>query len=148
MIRKIEKKDKPVYLEMAKQFYASSAVDHNIPGTHFLDTFDELMRSDCYVSGYILEYKGRPAGYALTAKSFSQEAGGMVLWIDEIFVLPEYRGLDLGHEFFTYIKTTLNGHVKRLRIEAEEDNQQAIALYEKFRFENLPYLQMIHDIKR
>ena len=36
------------------------------------------------------------AGYALLAKTFSQEAGGLVVWLDEMYVRPAYRSKGLG----------------------------------------------------
>ena len=146
MIRKIQAEDRPIYLKMAKNFYSSDAVQHNVPERYFVYTFDELMRSDDYAVGFILEYKNNAAGYALLAKTFSQEAGGMVLWIDELYVMPEYRGHGLAHEFFAYLKNNLQDNVKRIRLEVEDKNKKAISLYKKIGFDDLPYLQMIVDI--
>ncbi|MDD4714957.1 MAG: GNAT family N-acetyltransferase [Oscillospiraceae bacterium] len=145
-IRKIKREDRACYLEMAKDFYSSDAVHQNIPGECILRTFHELMRSEQYLLGYIMEYKGKTAGYALLAKTFSQEAGGMVLWIDELYVLSEYRRLGLGRAFFSYLKNNLCGNIKRIRLEAESGNQEAISLYKRMGFQNLPYMQMIQDL--
>lgn len=146
MIRKIKENDRFAYLAMAGDFYASAAVCRSVPESHFIDTFSELMRSDRYAAGYIFEYENHTAGYALLAKTFSQEAGGMVVWIDELYVVPEYRGRGLGHEFFSYLKSNLPDGVKRVRLEVEDDNRKAISLYRRFGFENLPYSQMIVDL--
>lgn len=146
MIRKIEEEDKQDYLEMAKDFYASDAVDHNIPKKYIADTFDELMKSDRYTAGYIMEYENMTAGYALLAKTFSQETGGMVLWVDELYVKPEYRSSGLGHEFFSYMKNHLPDNVKRIRLEVEDSNKKAVSLYQRMGFETLPYSQMIIDL--
>ena len=104
------------------------------------------MRSDRYAAAYILEYENKTAGYALLAKTFSQEAGGMVLWIEELYIMPEYRCRGLGHEFFSYLKDNLCNNVKRLRLEAESSNTKAISLYKRLGFEDLPYSQMIKDL--
>lgn len=146
MLRKIRKEDKSVYLEMAKSFYSSDAVDHKIPEIHMINTFNELMRSDNYVSGYIMEQESNIAGYALLTKTFSQEAGGMVVWIDELYVMPEYRRCGLGHEFFSYLQNNLCDNVKRIRLEVEESNKKAISLYKRMGFKDLPYSQMISDL--
>lgn len=146
MIRKIGKEDKLVYLDMAKYFYSSDAVYHNVPELHMINTFDELMRSDSYVTGYIMEYESNIAGYALLAKTYSQEAGGMVLWIDELYVKAEYRCCGLGHEFFSYLESNLCDNVKRIRLEVEASNRKAISLYKSIEFEDLPYSQMIKDL--
>ena len=146
MIRKIKKADKSFYLDMAKKFYCSDAVDHNIPETHINNTFNELMRSDKYLVGYFMEYENNIAGYALLAKMFSQEAGGIVLWIDELYVKPEYRCHGLGHEFFSYFNYNITDKVKRIRLEVENSNQKAISLYKRLGLKELPYSQMIKDL--
>lgn len=146
MIRKIKKEDKSAYLSMAKQFYSSEAVDHDVPERYFIDTFDALMRSDHYASGYIIEYENHTVGYALLAKTFSQEAGGMVLWIEELFVMSEYRCNGLGHEFFAYLKNNLHDNIKRIRLEIADSNKKARSLYEQIGFEALPYSQLIKDL--
>ena len=146
MIRKIEKSDKKIYTAFAEAFYHSNAVDHAVPESHYTVTFDELMSSDRYAEGYILEYNGKPVGYALTAKTFSQEAGGMVVWIEELFVLPEYRGKGLGTEFFEFVKKHIEPDAARIRLEIEPDNTDAIRLYERMGFKTLPYRQMIKEL--
>ena len=146
MIRKIKKEDELLYLDMAKKFYCSDAVYRNIPEKNISSTFNELMRSDNYLVGYVIEHENNIAGYALLAKTFSQEAGGMVWWIDELYIVPEYRCHGLGHEFFSYIKMNLSDSVKRIRLEVEDDNMKAVSLYKSIGFEDLPYSQMIIDL--
>ena len=75
MIRKIEKKDRDVFLRFSEMFYASPAVAHEIPKEYHERAFAELMRSDEYADGYIVEADGKPVGIALTAKTYSREAG-------------------------------------------------------------------------
>ena len=145
MIRPITKADRNTFLIFAKAFYASEAVAHTVPQSHHLKTFEQLMENDTYARGYMIETAGKPVGYALTAKTFSQEAGGMVVWIEELFILPQYRGKGLGTEFFKYVKETIEPHVARVRLEVEPDNAAAIRLYQRMGFENLPYRQMVKE---
>lgn len=131
---------------MAKDFYSSDAVNHPIPEQHFEDTFDELMRSDVYVEAYIMECGGAVAGYALLAKIFAQEAGGMALWLDELYIKPAYRSRGLGHEFFEYLERRCRGSIKRLRLEVERGNRKAVSLYRELGFRDWPYFQMAKDL--
>lgn len=146
MIRKIRKGDRAEYIAMAKDFYSSDAVFRPIPDRHITATFDELMRSEDYAAAYIFEAGGATAGYALLAKTFSQEAGGMVLWIDELYVKPEYRGRGLGHEFFAFLQRGAALKFKRFRLEVEDGNEAAASLYRRVGFGGLPYAQMIRDL--
>ena len=131
---------------MTKAFYNSPAVLASIPEENILATFEEMMRSRKYVQGFfLLSEKGETAGYALVVKSFSQEAGGMVLWVDELYILPEFRSLGLGGQFLSFIQDNLALDVKRIRLEVEEDNARAMSLYQRLGFEELPYVQMIME---
>ncbi|MBP3414831.1 MAG: GNAT family N-acetyltransferase [Clostridia bacterium] len=141
MIREIEGADRELFLKMTKAFYTSDAVMHDIPDAYREATWAELMRSRDYAEGYIFEQDSKPVGYALLAKTFSQEAGGQVIWVEELYVLPEYRSKGLGREFFAFLKERKN--ISRVRLEVEPENERAVKLYEKMGFEVLPYMQMI-----
>lgn len=141
MIRKLSKDDKLLYMEMSERFYASDAVHAPIPAEYRAAAFDEVMRTSVYAQGYLLLSDDAPAGYALTAKTYSQEAGGIVIWLEEIFVMPEFRGRGLAHEFISHVESTEK--YARLRLEASPDNVRAIALYERLGFRRLLYMQLI-----
>lgn len=145
MVRKIRETDREIYLEMVKKFYNSDAVLHNVNEQNFVNTFNELMRSDEYTECYFLETENTVAGYALLSKTFSQEAGGSVYWIEEIFVLPEFRSKGLGKEFFPFLNNRLPPNVKRLRLEVEKDNSRAAALYKRLGYKELAYEQMYKE---
>lgn len=145
MIRKMRNDDVEVFYRMAELFYASDAVLHPIPKKHHIDTFNEIMRSNVYLEGYIFELENQPVGYAITTKMYSQEAGGISLWIDELFLMKEYRSKGLGKEFFNYLKTTLDTSIVRLRLEVESENEGAIKLYQNMGFSKLDYEQMFID---
>src|SRR6266852_1845362 len=49
----------------------------------------------------VCEVNGHPAGYALLISFWSNELGGEVCNIDELFVAPEYRGRGLATGLFT-----------------------------------------------
>ncbi len=145
MIRRITPADRAVYLQMAHDFYHSDAVLHPVPDENLRRTFEEMMRSDAYLTGLVFEKEGKTAGYALLCKTWSQEAGGKTVWIDELYVLPEFRGQGIGHEFFALLKEI--EPAARYRLETEPDNLRAKALYESLGFEELAYQQLVMDIK-
>ena len=140
MIRPINEKDKLQYFEMSRMFYASGAALRQIDDEKRVKFWAEILKNNA-VNGYILEYGNSVAGYALTVSYPSQEFGGEVLWIDELFVKPEYRGKKLGGEFLDFAANSAKKVL--LRLEVEQDNQRAIALYKAKGFEVLPYIQMI-----
>lgn len=147
MIRKICRDDRETYITLAKEFYRSGVTLEVIDTKNIEITFDELMRSDTYAEGYIIEYDGNTAGFALLAKTFSQEAGGMVIWLEELYVKPELRGKGLGSEFFDYLEKNMDSSVKRIRLEVEEENTRVVKLYERMGFKMFAYDQMVKEYK-
>ena len=143
MIRKIKAEDKEIYIKMAHDFYRMPAVDHPVPDSYLEKTFEECLKSDTYAELFILEWEGKIAGYGLIAKTFSQEAGGMVIWVEELFMRPQYRGKGLGNEFFDFLYR--ERPAARYRLEIEPENVRAAALYERKGFCSLGYGQMVND---
>lgn len=143
MIRNLAPSDRELYKTLISEFYSSPAVLHSIPESHIDKTFDELMRSDCYAECFIIECDGEPAGYALIAKSFSQEAGGLTVWLDEFYVREKYRGKGLGKSFLDFFLEIYSGKAARLRLETEPDNKRAAVLYASYGFTPLDYRQMV-----
>ena len=139
MIRKFVPEDRDDYIRFSTEFYNSSAVDKPVPREHFEQGFDEMMRSDVYVQGYMLVCDGNNVGYCVTMKTYSVEAGGITIWIDELFVLEEYRSKGLGRELFKYIEENGDKKLRRIRLEVELENGRAISLYKKMGFEPAPY---------
>lgn len=145
MIRKLTADDKEIYIGMAEEFYHSDAVLAPIPRTFIERTVEEALRSDTYAEIFLFEYEGETAGYALIAKTFSQEAGGMVWWIEEVYIRELFRSKGLGREFFEYIENHKDEGVARLRLEVEEENIRAVSLYERLGYKVLDYMQMVKD---
>lgn len=138
MIRKIELKDKAEYIKMATDFYNSPAVLNPVPNAHFELTFEELMKSNTYAEAFIFEQENEIAGYGLIAKTFSQEAGGIVIWIEEIYIKDNFRNMGLGSEFIKYVKENITA--QRYRLETEPENTKAQELYKRHGFKHLEYI--------
>lgn len=148
MIRKIRSGDREEYLKMARAFYDSDAVLFHVDTEYLEATFDELMRSDVYAECYIIEKDGETAGYGLLAKTFSQEAGGINVWLEELYIRDRFRSEGLGSEFFRFVENELPYPVKRFRLEVEEYNVRALSLYERLGYKRLDYVQLIKDIRK
>lgn len=145
MIRPIQKNDREFYLASAARFYQSPVVLSPIPASHIEKTFDLLLAGTPFASAYILESNGSKKGYALLAHTWSQEAGGEVIWIEEIYILPEARNQGLGKEFFAYLEKKYQGQVKRFRMDVEKENEGAVRLYRSLGFDFFEYDQMKKD---
>ena len=145
MIRPIMPEDRACYLELCREFYSSPAVLHPVPEAYFERTFTQLAEGSPFVEGYLLETETGPAGYALLAVTYSQEAGGQVWWIEELYLRPAFQGRGLGTELFRYLERIRPGAVTRFRLEIEPENRDARRLYERLGFSKLRYAQMIRE---
>ena len=143
MFRPLKPDDKDLYYQYVDKFYHTDAVESPVPRENYDAAFAELMRSQDYLKCYIFEYGDKPCGFVLLSKTFSQEAGGVSVTIEEIYIDEEFRGKGLATEFFEHLKNRKD--IARLRIEVEDDNEGAKRLYERMGFTLLPYLQMVID---
>ncbi len=144
-IRDIQPSDRAYFLESVDMFYHSPAVCHEIPGHNAERTFDLLMKGTPYASCLIAEDEGRkPCGYCLLALTWSNEAGGLCVWLEEIMVSEACRGKGVGKALINAVRERYKG-AARFRLEVTADNIRAAALYHKLGFMDLPYQQMLID---
>ncbi|MDD3334634.1 MAG: N-acetyltransferase [Eubacteriales bacterium] len=145
-IRRMEEKDRDAYLQMAWTFYHSPAVLHPVPDCYLTRAFDEVIRSDVYADGYLpISDMGEVMGYALLAKTFSQEVGGQAVWVEEIYIKPEFQGQGIGTRLLQFIEEAYP-HCGRFRLEVEPDNEEAEKLYGRLGYHVLGYRQMVKDV--
>ena len=144
-IRPMERSDSEEVIAMMEVFYASPAVMTNGSREIFEADVGACVGGSPYLDGLIFEIDGNTAGYAMLAHGFSTEFGKRCVWIEDIYIKPQYRRRGIGFEFFRRLGEQYPDFV--FRLEAERENAAAIALYEKCGFEELPYLEMIRRIR-
>lgn len=140
IIRLMNASDRVNVLQMMKDFYSSSAVLSSGSQEIFMNDIDCCISDSPYLEGYVFEESGKIQGYAMVAKSFSTEFGSLCVWLEDIYVKTEYRGLGIGGEFLRFIQKKYAGSV--FRLEVERENAGAVKLYEKNGFAVLPYMEM------
>lgn len=143
--RKFEEKDRDTFFSMVKKFYAPPAVLHFPSDEVMMSSFDESLKDNGFVYGYIFEADKKPVGYAVASMKFETEVGGLAVWIEELFVEEEFRSKGIAKEFFEFLKNEFAGKIRRIRLEVGEDNLGAIRLYKNLGFEFLDYRQMTID---
>ena len=143
--RPLTEGDRAVYLEMCREFYHSPAVLHPVPDVYFERTFDQIVSGSPFVKGFLLKKDGVTAGYGLLSVTYSQEAGGEVWWLEELYIRKEFQGQGLGGGFIRYLKSIRPQQVTRFRLELEPENTGAGRLYVREGFSRLGYDQMVTD---
>ena len=139
-IRRMTAADTEAVIAMMRTFYASPAVFTNGSEEIFQNDVAACVGDSPYAEGYIFEIEERIVGYGMLAKSFSTEFGKPCIWIEDLYLLPDYRGLGIGSAFFKHVENSYPYHL--LRLEVEEENERAIQVYKKNGFDALPYVEM------
>ena len=139
-IRPMEPKDKDAVIGMMRDFYASPAVWSNGSEEIFASDFRHCIEGSPYLEGYVFEDGETVQGYAMIARSFSTEFGKPCVWIEDLYLQPEYRGTGLGSRFLRFVEERFPDAI--FRLEVEEENERAVNLYRKCGFDRLPYMEM------
>lgn len=142
----MELKDAAIVLEMMKIFYNSPAIIHKASESILKKDIEDCINDIPFIEGYILEYNNIIAGYSMIAKSYSTEYGGICIWIEDLYIKPEYRSLGLGTHFFEFIDNKYKNSAVRFRLEVEANNKQAINVYKKCGYNKLSYIEMTKEI--
>jgi GNAT superfamily N-acetyltransferase len=144
-IRKLKITEKAEVLSMMEVFYASDALLVH-PETAVLEKMlSDALQDTPLLTGYGFEVEGALAGYGMVTRSYSTERGGLCVWIEDIYIKPQYRGMGIGSAFLQFVETENPGAV-RLRLEAEPENEPAMHVYQKAGFEILAYTQLVKEL--
>ena len=143
LIRKIEKRDKSEVAGMMKVFYASDAVSTNGSAEIFENSIEACLAGSPYLKGFVIEKNETLVGYLMMAYSFSTEFGKPCVWLEDIYIKPEYHNMGIGHQAMKYFADTNPNAI--LRLEVDENNERAIHVYEKQGFRKLSYVEMKHN---
>ncbi|MEL7585454.1 MAG: GNAT family N-acetyltransferase [Prolixibacteraceae bacterium] len=82
---------------------------------------------------YVAEDNGLAIGSLLTTFEWSDWRNGTVLWIQSVYVLPEFRQKGIYKSLYGHIKTLVehDSNLKGIRLYADKSNLTAQQVYEK-----------------
>jgi GNAT superfamily N-acetyltransferase len=129
----IDRRWAPDVLRMMGELYAGGEDLHVTPAT-FPSTIDHLLQNPA--SGRIVLFTdGRVLhGYALLVWYWSNEWGGVVLLLDELFVDEKFRGRGIAKSFLKQIEQERPFGAVVVALEVSLHNPRARALYESMGF--------------
>lgn len=144
MIRKLELKDKKEFIKMAYEFYQTLAVIKPTKPKYLNKTLKEIIEKSPYIDGYVYEVDHKIAGYMLITFSYSNELGGKIITIDELYIKEDYQGSGIGSEMLEFVEVKYHTG-KAFTLLVNEKNKLAKNLYLKKGFKEIKYIQMIKD---
>ena len=143
--RDITAADRDIVIPMVVDFYHSDAVDHEVPVEIMERAFAACADPNEPLLRGVLVCDGEEVvGYAYITFCYSAEVGGRCVFIEEIFLKEQFRGMGLGKEIMVWMEREYP-EVRRFRLEVTQVNKQAIRLYEGSGYKYLRYDQMVFD---
>jgi len=132
--RAMKPDDHDVVRTMMKALYASlHAPDGYMTDEKIDATFARLSVSPDHLQLDVFECDGAVVGYALMFKFWYNEFGGMVLNVDELFVLPDFRSRGIVSHYLLTLNNRKGDYVA-LALEVLPENTRAHALYKRVGF--------------
>lgn len=127
--------DIPNLCIMMRDFYAIDL--YPFDETVAKNNFAKFLKDKHFGYCFKIIFEGTIAGYIILARYFSFEFGGEILFLDELFIKPEFQGKSLGKKALKYVKDfSVEHHFKVVMLEIENHNEKAKGLYEQFGFQN------------
>lgn len=143
-VERITADKKQIYFEMSRDFYASGVTNSVIDDCGRERFFKEILSGEIVKVCFIM-CGGEAAGYAICCLSASQEACGRVLWLDELYIKPQFRGKGLGKKLFEFIENS--DEYEFIRLEVEKENGRAMKLYLSLGYNDAEYLSLYKKTK-
>ena len=92
------------------------------------DAFGPRKRIDVFLA----EFEKKPVAYAIVFETYSSFMALPSLYLEDIFVLSEYRGCQVGHRLFTYcVNEAYSRGCGRMEWAVLDWNRPAIDFYER-----------------
>ena len=143
--RDIVLQDHDLVIPMVQDFYRSDAVDHPVDQAildrSFLAAADH---AEPLLRGVLLFEGEEPVGYLYLTQCYSAEVGGRCVFLEELYLKPEFRHQGFGSEIMAWIENQ-SPSARRFRLEVTQVNESAAHLYEKSGYQYLRYDQMVID---
>ena len=120
--------------QMCSQLYIEDPGQSPIPPENIRRTLTTLRREPARGRAVVLEMDGELLGYALLIAYWSNELGGEICQVDELYVLPEHRNQGHGSALFDAIRDLWVPAIAAIALGTTPHNANARRLYERLGF--------------
>jgi GNAT superfamily N-acetyltransferase len=108
----------------------------------------DMFSSPSKIQAYLGEYQGRPVGYAFVFDTYSSFLALPTLYLEDIFVLPEYRKMKVGlHLFTAMVNEAYRRGCGRMEWSVLDWNQLAISFYERLGARHMKEWQLFRLVR-
>jgi GNAT superfamily N-acetyltransferase len=130
IVRQAEEKDTALLLDFIRRLADYEKRLHEVTATE--QDIRSVIFDKKVAEAIIAENKGKPAGFAIFFHNFSTFLGKPGIYIEDLFVCPEFRGKGLGKRLFSYIaQLAVKRNCGRVEWTVLTWNEPAINFYKK-----------------
>jgi GNAT superfamily N-acetyltransferase len=137
-LRPTTQEDISTLFELVKALAEYENLSHAVTGNEEL-LREHLFGSRPYAEAVLAEYRGQPAGFALFFYNYSTFLTKPGIYLEDLFVLPEYRRYGIGTALLSYLaQHAIAKGCGRMEWSVLDWNEPAIAFYKRMGAEILP----------
>ncbi|MEB3213242.1 MAG: GNAT family N-acetyltransferase [Leptolyngbyaceae bacterium] len=130
-VRLAEPDDVATIFQLIKHLADYEKLAHEVVGYESL-LQEHLFGDRPYIESFIVESGGTPAGFALFFQNYSISVGTPGYYLEDLFVLPTYRGQGLGKALLSALaQRAVDQQYHHLQWSVLDWNAPAIAFYQK-----------------
>jgi ribosomal protein S18 acetylase RimI-like enzyme len=132
--RKLEESDKEEVVAMIQAFYEEDMSGKRKAKEQVYKSLEAFEKHPDYGSVTVFTAEEIIVGYCIIVHFYSNEYGGMMLYIDELYVVPEYRGKGIATDFIRQLRGNNEIDCVAMKLEVLPYNTKAFKLYERLGF--------------
>tara|TARA_Y100000589_G_C27018327_1_gene573832 strand:- start:5 stop:598 length:594 start_codon:yes stop_codon:yes gene_type:complete len=134
VFRPFAQKDYSSILAMIIKLYREDEGSHSVTAEKIQRTFSMLASEPQRGTIMVMEQDGKLIGYAILINFWSNEFGGNILAIDELFIESHYRSRGIASRFIDYLVQSRFAQAVALQLEVTPTNTRALKLYKRLGF--------------
>ena len=130
-IKIAEEKDVPTIIALIREFAAFENLSDFCEVTEE-KLFDAMFGASACVEGLMAFDENEPTGYALFYENFASFRGQRGLYLEDLYVKPEYRRMKIGEAFLRKLaQIAASRQFKRIDFMVLDWNENAVKFYKK-----------------
>ncbi|MBR8833038.1 MAG: GNAT family N-acetyltransferase [Stigonema ocellatum SAG 48.90 = DSM 106950] len=139
--------DLPIVQNYVLSLYSKDPSGMEMTPKKIQNTFEEFILRPEKGRIIVFDIDKTVVGYAILVFFWSNEFGGDVIEVDELFVQEDYRNRGIGKIFFQWLQETWHSKAVALALQTTPTNKRAMAFYQRLGFSLSKNFHLIKVIK-
>ncbi len=136
VLKKASTQEAEQLVELMAEFYAESGYPLN--RQRATATFSALLADPSLGHAWLIQAKGSVAGYVVVVMGYSMEYGGLIAYVDDLFIRPAFRRAGLGTEALKVVRSFCTSlEARAIYLEVGVENVAAQSVYQQMGFVNV-----------